>query len=100
MGQFDVPRLILQNERACPLEHARGAARKPSGVAAGKDLLASRLDADEPHAGVFDESVEDAHRVAASADARDDHVGKSSNLVEHLDTGFLTDDGLELPHHE
>ena len=46
--------------------------------------LAAGLDADEPHAGVVDEGVEDADGVAAAADAGDDRVGQPAGLREDL----------------
>ena len=52
---------------------AGGEARR---VPAGLDALAAGLEADEPHAGVVEEAVEDAHRVGAAADAGDDGVGQ------------------------
>ena len=42
------------------------------------------LDADEPHAAIVDERVEDADGVAAAAHARDDGVGQPAGLLEHL----------------
>ena len=41
---------------------------------AGVEALARRLDADQLDAAIVDESVEDAHRVRAAADAGDDRV--------------------------
>jgi hypothetical protein len=51
-----------------------------------------------PHAGVVDESGEDAHRVRTAADAGNDHVGECPGHVEHLRPSFVTDERLELAH--
>ena len=49
-------------------------ARESRRVIAGRNAAAAGFDADEPHARVVDERVEQAHRVAAAADAGDDDV--------------------------
>ena len=58
------------------MQDARRAAGEARGVVARRDAAAAGLDADQPHARVVDERVEDAHRVAAAADAGDDEVGQ------------------------
>jgi hypothetical protein len=48
----------------------------------------------------FTNGVEDAHRVAAAADARDDRIRQAAELLETLRARFAADDRLELAHHE
>ena len=81
MRQLDVAVVVLQDERARALQHARAAAGEARGVAAPDDRLAAGLDADEPDARVADERVEDAHGVAAAADARDDRIGQPAGQL-------------------
>ncbi len=56
---------------------AAGEARR---VAPRHDRFAAGLDADQPHAGVVDERVEDADGIAAAADAGDDRIGQPPGL--------------------
>ena len=60
---------------------------------------AARLDADQFDAGVVDERVEHAGRVAAAADAGDDHVGQPADLLEALRPRLAADDRLEVADH-
>ena len=53
-------------------------------VPAGVDAVAAGLEAEQPHAGVVEERVEDADRVGAAADAGDDGVRQPAGQVEHL----------------
>ncbi len=69
-------------------------------VAAARDALAAGLDADEPDVAIVDERVEDAHRVAAAADARHHGIGQASGQLEDLRPRLAADDRLELAHHQ
>ena len=61
--------------------------------------VAAGLAADQPHAGVGDERVEDADRVGAAADAGDHRVRQPAGQVEHLLAGLDADDPLEVADH-
>ena len=98
--QLDVPCLVLQHERARALQHAGAAAGEPRGVATGDDAFAAGLDADQPHALVVEEAVEDADGVAAAADARHHHVGQPAQLRQDLAARLTADHRLELAHHQ
>ena len=100
MRQLDIARVVLQDERARPLQHAGAAAGEAGGVAARRDRLAAGFDANQPHARVVEESVEDPDGVAAAADAGDDDVGQPSRLVENLRARLASDHRLELAHHQ
>ena len=58
------------------MQHAGRALGERGAVAAGLDAVAAGLEADQPHAGVVEERVEDADRVGAAADAGRDGVGQ------------------------
>jgi hypothetical protein len=68
-------------------------------VAAGRDSLAARLDADDPHAAVCDERMEEADRVRSAADARDQDVGEPAQHAAALAPRLLPDHGVEIAHH-
>ncbi len=56
------------------------------------------LDADQLDAGVGDEGIKHAGRVAAAAHAGQDHVGQPAQLLQALLPGFRADDRLEIAH--
>ena len=64
------------------------------------DRLAAGLDADQPHAGIVDKGVEDAHRVAAAADAGDDRVRQLAGQLEDLRARLPSDHRLEFADHQ
>ena len=82
MRELDVAVGILEDVAARALEHACAAAGKARRVLPGGDAAATGLDADQLDPRLFDEGVEDAHRVAAAADTGDDGVGQPSELFE------------------
>ncbi|MCB1398334.1 MAG: hypothetical protein KDJ98_20660, partial [Rhodobacteraceae bacterium] len=65
------------------------------------DPVAAGLDADDPHAGIIEERVEQTHRIRPATDSRDDRVGQTALafLLFQLPAGFLADDRLEIAHH-
>ena len=60
------------------------------------EALAAGLDADEPDVLVVEKAREHADGVAAAADAGDDHVGQSADLIEALLPGLAADAALEV----
>src|SRR5205823_14398052 len=58
MRQLDISRLVLQDERARPLQHAGAAAGEARRMAARRDRLAAGFDPNQPHAGVLEKSIE------------------------------------------
>ena len=57
--------LVLQQIRERTLERAGRPAGERRCVPAGFDAVACRLVADQPHAGIVDEGVEDADRIGS-----------------------------------
>src|SRR5262245_35061246 len=100
MGQFDIAILVLQHVATSALEDAAAAAGESRGMLAGLNAIPARLDTNQPNGAIIDERIEDAHGVAATADAGDDGVRKAPERVETLTASFLADDRLELAHHE
>ena len=80
MRQLDVAVGVLQDPGARALQHAGRAAREPCGVPARPDRFPAGFDADQLHAAIVDERVEDADGVAAAADAGDHGVGQPADL--------------------
>src|SRR5665213_2724400 len=68
-------------------------------MAAARDALAGRFDADELHTRVVDVRMEDAHRIAAAADTRDHDVRVAARGGRHLHQAFAADHALEVAHH-
>src|SRR5215472_2983856 len=60
----------------------------------------ARLDAAQLNGCVRDEGVEHPRRVAAAADAGNDHVGQPADLLEALGFGLPPDHGLEVANHD
>src|SRR3954466_14001320 len=99
MRQLDVTVVVLQHECARALQDAGAAAGEARRVTAARYRLATRFDPDQPHAGVFDERIEAAHRIAAAADAGDDRRRQRAGQFEHLWPRLPADDRLELTHY-
>ena len=95
-----LPSVVLEHEAARALQDAGTAAGEARRVLAGADAVAAGLDADQPRRRIADERVEDAHRVAAAADAGDDGVGQRAELLEALRACLAADHRLELAHHQ
>src|SRR5258708_4109254 len=57
----DLAFLVLQQISAVAMQHAWSAAGERSGMLAGLDTLAARLDADDAHGLVVEEGMEQAH---------------------------------------
>ena len=87
MGFDRLAILVLQQVREGALKRARRTARESRCVTACFDAIAGSFIADEAHAGVVDESVEDSDRIGSTADTGDNRVGKSTRLIEHLLAG-------------
>jgi hypothetical protein len=84
---------------AVAVQHAGAAAGQRGGVLVGGDAMAGRLDADQAHALVGQERMEQADGVGTAADAGDHRVGKTSFDLEDLLAGFGPDHRLEVADH-
>ena len=62
---------------------------KRAACSPGLDAAAAGLDANQPHRAIGDERVEDAHGVAAAADAGHDGVGQPADRLETLRARLL-----------
>ena len=66
------------------------------------DAASAGLYADQAHAGVGQEGVENADGVAAAADAGDNRIGQLARpaglLIQHLPARFGADDALKVAH--
>jgi hypothetical protein len=95
----DLAVVVLQKVGAVAVQHAGTARRQRRGMAPGLDPLARGLDADELDVRVREVRMEDAHRVAAAADARDHDVGLAAGVARHLLEALAADHALEVAHH-
>ncbi len=68
-------------------------------VTAAVDALARRFGADQAHARIVEEGVEDADGVAAAADAGGHRVRQAPVLGQHLRACLAADHGVEVAHH-
>ena len=94
----DLAVVVDEHVALAAVQHADAARAERRGVAAGRDALARRLDAEQPHARVADERREQPHRVRAAADARDERVGQPAGLREDLRARLAADHALEVAH--
>ena len=69
--------VILHEVAHRAVEHTRLGGGEPGRVPTGRDALAPRLDADQPHRLVVEESVEDPHGVGSAANAGNHGVGQA-----------------------
>src|SRR5260370_369953 len=67
----DLAVVVLQQVAHAAVQHADPPRGHRGAVTAGRDPLAARLDADDPHAAVVDERVEEPNGVRAAAHAPD-----------------------------
>ena len=99
VGVGDLPVGVLQQVGAVAVQHARGAAGHAGRVLAGVDAVAGRIDADDLHARLVEEFVEQADGVGAAADAGDQRIRQAAFVVEHLRAGLAADHRLEVADH-
>ena len=95
----DLAFLVLQEIGAIAVQHAGPAAGQRRGMLARLDAAARRLDADDAHALVVEEGMEQAHRVRAAADAGHQRVRDAALGFHHLRPRLLADHALEVAHH-
>ncbi len=95
----DLAVLVLQNVAARAVKDSGESAGEARGVLAGSVAASAGFDADELHAFVFHERMEDADGVAAASDAGEDGVGQAAFDFENLAAGFEADDAMEVAHH-
>ncbi len=95
----DLAFLVLQQIGAVAVQHAGAAAGQRRGMLAGLDALAARLDADDAHALVVEEGMEQAHGVRAAADAGHQGVGQAPFHLHDLLAHLIADHALEVAHH-
>src|SRR5690606_23681989 len=69
------------------------------GVLAGVEAVASRFDADDLHAGVVEEGVEQADGVGATANAGHQRIGQAAFLLHDLLAHFVADHRLKVADH-
>ncbi len=99
VGVGDLAILVLQQEGAIAVQHARRAAGHAGGVLAAVEAVAGGLDADDLHAGIVEEGVEQADGVGAAADAGHQRVGQAAFLLQDLFAHFVADHRLEVADH-
>ena len=97
--------VILQDETLRPLQHAQAphfGIGEASGVRAAVNTMAARLHTNQPHLLVLQKGIEDAHRVAAAANARHNRIGQPTRPLRpilYLANRLAPDDALEVAHH-
>src|SRR6266540_844750 len=93
----DLPVLVLEEQRARAVQHARDTASDRCPVAPGLEPESTRLDPDQACIGV-DEACERADCVRATTDTRDDVLGIGAEERAALPTCLVADDTLQLAH--
>ena len=92
--------VVLQNVGPVSVQHARASPLQRRRVFAAVHAFTGGFDTDQPRGFVGDVGVEDAHGVAAAADAGNHRVGLfAAGHFGHLYQAFLADHALEVAHH-
>ena len=97
VGVLDLAVLVLEQEGACPVEHA-GSPEADAGPVPAVAFPVC-LDADELHPFIVEKGAEDPDGVAPAANAGDNGIGQGTGQGRDLLPRLPADDGLELPHH-
>ncbi len=100
MCRYDLAVFILQNVRECSVENARPAPGEPRCMVAKPWTASTGFNPDHSDLFIRHEIVEQADRVAAAANAGDEHIGKPSFLLQDLGSHFAADDRLKIANHE
>ena len=96
----DLPVVVLQEIRAVAVQHAGTAAVHGGRVPVRHlEAVTARFHAEDLHALVVEERVEQAHGVGAAADAGDERVGQAALGLHHLLAHLPADHRLEVAHH-
>mmetsp|Transcript_9374 Transcript_9374/g.23303 ORF Transcript_9374/g.23303 Transcript_9374/m.23303 type:complete len:281 (-) Transcript_9374:353-1195(-) len=99
VGLDDLTVVVLEELAEGAVQDARLAVGERGRVLVRIQAVAGRLHSDEPHVVVLHEIVEEAHGVAATADARHENVGLGAELFQALLPRLLADAGVEISHH-
>ena len=89
---------VLEQHRVAAVQHARAAEGERRRIVAEPGAAAARLDAEQAHAGVPQERMEQADRVRSAADAGDRDVRQAARLRDHLRARLAPDHRLQLAH--
>ena len=79
---------VLQYVAEAAVQNARLPETQRGRMIAHRPAPATRFDADNFDAGVFDERIKHPGRVAAAADAGDDDIGQAADLFDGLLASF------------
>jgi hypothetical protein len=96
----DLAVVVAQHVGAVAVQHAGPTGCERSRVMTTGQPFAGGLGADDAHARVVEEGVEQADRVGAAAHAGSDHVGQPAVFLQHLRACLAADDGVEVAHHQ
>src|SRR5579862_5482164 len=99
MRERDLAVIVLQQIAAGALQNSGSSPGETGRMLAQLRAMPAGFDADEANIRIGNESVEDADRVAAAADAGDDRIRRAAFLLHDLCTGFKTDHTMEIAHH-
>src|ERR1700736_2703464 len=99
MGQFDLAFFIGEEKGFRSLQNAEPSTLKPRGVLTTANAFAAGFHPDHPYMLILQEWMEEADRVAATADAGDQQIGQSFFALENLPARFHANDALEITHH-
>ena len=90
--------VVLQQIGFVAVEHAGEAAEEAGRVFVAVEAVTCRLHAEHLHVGIVEEGVEQAERVRAAADRRDQQIGQAADPVLHLLPRLAADHALEVAH--
>ena len=100
MAFQNLPVVVHQQIGAVAVEHAGLAARQRGRMAIGLgQAMACRFNAEDLHAGVVEEGMEQADGVRAPADGRDQRIRQAPFGGHHLLAHLVADDALKIADH-
>ena len=97
MGLLDIAPRVLQEVTESSVQHAHRPGHQGGGVVAARQAVPGGLHPHEAHRLVVDKGMEQAHGVAAAADAGHQALGQAAGDSAQLGLGLFADDRLEVP---
>src|SRR5262249_33634723 len=90
--------VVLHHIAIAAVQYARCAVRKRRSMIARFRPSAAGFNAQQLYRRITDERIKHASRIAAAADASDDKIRQTADLLQRLLAGLPADHGLKIAH--